>query len=113
MSPAATWGYGAWNWRTWAAASRRSPQLRRRREQPAVLVDGVVVGHAGDVVGDAAGDAGCARSLKPGAPLLGHGAGVGHEAGKEVAQDRIRLLADADDAGMAVHARMQERLDRP
>jgi hypothetical protein len=80
-------------------------QFRGFVEKPAMLRDGITVGHPGDVIADNAGPARFA-GVGPGGRLRPFGRHQiwGHEKpGKKIANDQTRLIANMDEAVMPIH----------
>src|SRR5262249_40689423 len=90
-----------------------STQLRRRLKQSRVLDERIAVGHPGNEIGDAAQPRGLVAGLRALDPIGRNGRRRSGVPVEELADDALGIAHDAHDAGMPVHARVEEILDSP
>src|SRR5205807_5052079 len=86
---------------------RAQMQIRGLVEEPAMLRDGITIGHSGDIVANDARPACFAGTWLGGGlrPFDGHQIRASKKPGKKFANDPARLLANTDEALVPVHVR--------
>jgi EAL domain-containing protein (putative c-di-GMP-specific phosphodiesterase class I) len=95
----------------WTCKRRPLPQFRRDLEQARMLDQGVAVGHAGDEIGHPAQSPWLLVRIRALRPFDRQVRGRRDVAGEKIAYDVFRLIHDALDPRMPVHALAEKAFD--